>query len=383
MAGTKNDVSVAKNADFSQVNAPNATSSEANGLVTNGKMWIGSTATNAGGTHINVGTLTSPDSTLTIGYSSPDITIIANGSSVGKTITGNTGAAQPPTSGNWNIVTANATPKFAGAASTLTLDFGLDNLLIGSSGTTITSGVSNVALGDTALNAVTSGGGNTCVGKGAGALLTTATNTVLIGYSSGGSITTASNCTGVGVSALASLTTGVNSRNTALGQGSLLLITTGADNIGIGVSAGVAYVSSESSNIVIGSDGVVTESHVIRIGTQGSGSRQQNQCYLAGVLNTVSGRVVNITTPGAYPYTALVTDYVILVDSSSARTINLIASPVTGTTYRIKDNTGSAGSNNITISGNGKNIDGATPYIISSNYDSVDVVYNGTQWNVL
>lgn len=64
-----------KNADFTQVNAPNASSAEANGLVADGKLWIGSTATNAGGTHINVGTLTSPDNSITVGYSSPNITL--------------------------------------------------------------------------------------------------------------------------------------------------------------------------------------------------------------------------------------------------------------------------------------------------------------------
>lgn len=75
MAGTKNDVLVGKNADFTQVNAPNAASAESNGLVTNGKLWIGSTVVNAGGTHINVGALTSPLGTLSIGYSSPNITL--------------------------------------------------------------------------------------------------------------------------------------------------------------------------------------------------------------------------------------------------------------------------------------------------------------------
>lgn len=77
MAGTKNDVLVGKNADFTQVNAPNGTSSESNGLVTDGKLWIGSTALNVGGTHINVGNITS--TTLTVGYSSPNITIETNG----------------------------------------------------------------------------------------------------------------------------------------------------------------------------------------------------------------------------------------------------------------------------------------------------------------
>lgn len=79
MAGIKNDVIVGKNADYSQTGAPNATSSESNGLVTNGQLWIGSTALNAGGTHINVGTLTSPDASITFGYSSPNITAVVNG----------------------------------------------------------------------------------------------------------------------------------------------------------------------------------------------------------------------------------------------------------------------------------------------------------------
>jgi hypothetical protein len=73
MAGTKNDVLVGKNADFTQSGAPNAQSSETNGLVTDGQLWIGSTALNAGNTHINVGNITS--TSLTVGYSSPDITI--------------------------------------------------------------------------------------------------------------------------------------------------------------------------------------------------------------------------------------------------------------------------------------------------------------------
>ncbi len=79
MAGTKNDVLVGKNADFTQVGAPNATSSESNGLATNGQLWIGATLVNVGGTHINVGSITSPLGTISIGYSSPNITLDLTG----------------------------------------------------------------------------------------------------------------------------------------------------------------------------------------------------------------------------------------------------------------------------------------------------------------
>jgi len=112
-----------------------------------------------------------------------------------------------------------------------------------------------------------------------------------------------------------------------------------------------------------------------------------NQVNLAngvtGIFAQPSGIQVPITTPGAYPYTTLTSDFVILVDSSAARTITPLGSPTTGQMYRIKDNVGSAALNNITITPSGKNIDGSASYIINTNYGSIDIVYNGTQWNAL
>lgn len=110
---------------------------------------------------------------------------------------------------------------------------------------------------------------------------------------------------------------------------------------------------------------------------------------VTGSGNTVTisaitqGQVVNVTTPGAYPYTTLTTDYVIKVDTTSARTIIPMASPVTGQTYRIKDANGAAATNNITITPSGKNIDGAASLVININFGSADIVYTGTQWSVM
>lgn len=69
MAGFDNDVCYGFNLDFRGVEPVQAT------LVSDGQMLIASTALNVGGTHINVGTLTSPSGTVTIGYSSPNITL--------------------------------------------------------------------------------------------------------------------------------------------------------------------------------------------------------------------------------------------------------------------------------------------------------------------
>lgn len=77
MSGFKNDVVFAKNADFSKSN--NLSPSEANGLATNGQLWIGSTALNVGGTHVNVGNLTSTGATITITNGAGTINLEATG----------------------------------------------------------------------------------------------------------------------------------------------------------------------------------------------------------------------------------------------------------------------------------------------------------------
>lgn len=83
-------------------------------------------------------------------------------------------------------------------------------------------------------------------------------------------------------------------------------------------------------------------------------------------------------------YTALTSDNVIVVNKStgSATTITLPASPASGEIKIVKDGKGDAKTNNITIAGNGKNIDGTASRTINVNYGSFCLVYNGTQWNV-
>ncbi len=299
-----------------------------------------------------------------------------------ETITGNDFIQEAAVNHNFNIVTANSTPKFLGSTATETLDFGLDNLLLGTTGPAITSATQNVSLGRFSLPALISGNANTAIGYDSLNLLNTGSSNTSVGVGTLDVATSSGQNSAFGVSALGSLTTSVG-QNTAIGVEASGSITTGRNSISLGFQAGNSHTTSDSSNIDIGNSGTVGESNTIRIGTQGTGTGQQSRSFIAGVFNTVSGRVVKITSPGAYPYLTLTTDYLILVDTASARTINLIASPVTGTTYRIKDNVGSAAANNITITPNAGNIDGAASYIMSTNYGSVDMVYNGTKWNVL
>lgn len=76
--------------------------------------------------------------------------------------------------------------------------------------------------------------------------------------------------------------------------------------------------------------------------------------------------------------------YVVLGDSTGGGfIITLPASPATGQSYIIKDSGGDALSNNITVSGNGKTIDGGANATINTDYGAFEIVYDGTQWLTL
>jgi hypothetical protein len=87
-------------------------------------------------------------------------------------------------------------------------------------------------------------------------------------------------------------------------------------------------------------------------------------------------------TPVSGTYNVLVTDHYMAVNASSVYTITLPTAPTLGDTYEFKDINGLAGTNNVTISGNGNNIDGAATVVLNSNYTSLIVTYTGAQWSV-
>ena len=84
--------------------------------------------------------------------------------------------------------------------------------------------------------------------------------------------------------------------------------------------------------------------------------------------------------------TAASTDHFIGVDTGSqAVTITLPAttSVTVGKIFLVKDEGGNAGTNNITVATTGDvNIDGSSSIILDSDYASISVYYNGTEWSV-
>lgn len=90
-----------------------------------------------------------------------------------------------------------------------------------------------------------------------------------------------------------------------------------------------------------------------------------------------------ITASGAVTVSGTA-DYFICVNkgTGAATAVNLPGSPATGLTYLIKDCKGDASTNNITVTPAAGNIDGSGTYVISNNYGSVSVTYNGASWSV-
>ena len=189
----------------------------------------------------------------------------------GQLIIGQTGSA--PVIGS--IITDNTTVSFALSGTDIKQDFGINNLLLGSSGTNFTTADENTSIGNNALDSLTSGLRN-----------------VGIGISAGDSITTGSENTIVGSYALNGIIGG--GQNTALGNRAFNALTAGSDNIGIGDRAG-ASLTSGSANIYIGADqvGAASESNTIRIGTSGV---HTSSTYIYGIDGVNVGDVATVVT---------------------------------------------------------------------------------------
>jgi len=86
------------------------------------------------------------------------------------------------------------------------------------------------------------------------------------------------------------------------------------------------------------------------------------------------------------PYTVLATD-TILQTASTTGVIGLtLPAGVDGKTYIVKDGSGSAGTNAVTITPDGaERIEGAATYVINSNYQAIELYYDSasTDWKVL
>lgn len=200
---------------------------------------------------------------------------------------------------------AGSSVKFvnSGTTSTFNVTDSNNNLMIGKgSGNSSISGSTNVSLGVNATQSLTSGNQNVSIGTLSAQNLTTGAMNVSVGTNTLNANSTGDYNTSCGGFALNAST---GSSNTALGYSALPVLVGGNSNIAIsnGKNAGGNYTSTESSNIVIGNEGVLGESHVIRLGTSGSNDSQQNTCYVAGITG-----VTAVGSPAAVSSTGQLSD---------------------------------------------------------------------------
>jgi|6_EtaG_2_1085325.scaffolds.fasta_scaffold37390_2 hypothetical protein len=100
-----------------------------------------------------------------------------------------------------------------------------------------------------------------------------------------------------------------------------------------------------------------------------------------GKLITLSGRRRNVTLVTAASYTILLTDEMIDVNRAGAVTLTLPEGATIGQSFRIRDASGDASSNNITIARSASiNVNGGASVTLSTDYGKIDVDYNGTQY---
>jgi hypothetical protein len=391
---------------------------------TNGQVLLGSTGADpAFGTITSGGTIT-----FSLG---PNSLNMEAGASVPTTFTANSGSATPAAN-NLNILgtsgTAGTTPVgTSGAGSTITIAVQKSQAIAATDATKVglcnfdsssfavdANGFVTLAGGSAAIDSIgvdaTSGGGTNPVLPTAAGLVTVNGARVAAGTNPIRSVSTAANVyqiqaqTSQAIAATDATKVGLcnfdSSKFSVDANGFVTTSGTGIPNTITGNSGGALSPTAGNWNIYGGTVAAGTSP----VATSGSGSTltvnvQRAQAIASadstkvGLCNFnsshfsvdsngfVAATLLSVVTPGAYPYTTTANNALILVDTSSARTITPMAAPDTGRLYIIKDATGSAATNNITITPSGKNIDGAASATMNINYGSATIIYNGTQWN--
>ena len=199
-----------------------------------------------------------------------------------------------------------------GTQSLTNLSSGNNNIAIGRQAMFSNSdGFDNIAIGTNACSVSGSPSYNVFIGSGAGennigsdnigigpwacqgvAGASTSEN-IAIGEASLMAVTSATENCSIGWSSQKAVTAGF--QNCSIGTGSLIGITTGHCNVSIGHNSGLAYAGAESSNILLQNSGVVGESNTIRIGKQGAGNQQENRCFIAGITGVTVSNTALVT----------------------------------------------------------------------------------------
>ena len=153
---------------------------------------------------------------------------------------------------------------------------------------------------------------------------------------------------------------------------------------GIPGSSTLTISSSLAATTYDGNTGTATPSANV-LNVTGSGVISVSASGNTLAITSTSSAALTYKAVSTTPYVVLTTDTYLGVNSSAgAITIELPNAPATSFNVIIKDSTGSAATNNITVTtvGGTDLIDGATSFVMNTNYESVNVTFNGTGYEV-
>ena len=135
---------------------------------------------------------------------------------------------------------------------------------------------------------------------------------------------------------------------------------------------------------------MLTTDESIVLDTTGLTFTKLNLSAMSAVLPlSIAGSTISFiptlsTKTGNYTVIANDNQGVVLCNAAGTMTVTLPNSGIaSGFRVSVKDISGNAVTNNITIDGNGANIDAASTAVISKNYEARTLCYNGTQWYMI
>jgi hypothetical protein len=139
----------------------------------------------------------------------------------------------------------------------------------------------------------------------------------------------------------------------------------------------------DDGEILIGRTGLTPVANTI---TAGLGIVVTSVSGAITISTNIVAPVMNYTPTAGPVYDVLVADYNVGVDSSGGLvTVRLIDAPVAGSIWVIKDATGTANTNNITVTSvaGATTIDGALTYTMNVDYQSIMVQFTGTEYLII
>jgi len=168
--------------------------------------------------------------------------------------------------------------------------------------------------------------------------------------------------------------------------GSITLATDGSGHVGIGGQLFPAYALDVTGTVNATNSLVTTNvfaSNISASGSFGTSGQVLSQTGTGlGWINIPVSVAVHPVTSGSY--SVLISDYYIGCNGTGITIVLPLGSTIfTGKQYVIKDESGNAVINHITVNGNGNLIDGNSSFSIVVNYLSLRLVWTGSRWSIV